>query len=172
MIQGTSICLLYGFEVALPRLSILDVDSQSDRPPNTRGALKSVAASLNPKAENRNPKEARNPKSRKTGRAGGWPGQRLKSFSDFGLRISFGLRFSAFGFQGRLRRVRCYRSDFRAALAAMRMADIFLALCGWMLFPARRFEDPIAASTWIRTSAAELRLAVRILCARRVLQIG
>src|SRR5664280_1721915 len=96
--------------VALPRLSRLDVDVQSARPPNTRAALKSVAASLNPKAENRNPKEARNPKSRKTGRAGGWPGQRLKSFSDFGLRIS------AFGFQGRLRRVRCYRSDFRAAL--------------------------------------------------------
>src|ERR1035441_770701 len=123
MIQGTSICLLYGFEVALPRLSILDVDSQSDRPPNTRGALKSVAASLNPKAENRNPKEARNPKSRKTGRAGGWPGQRLKSFSDFGLRISFGFRFSAFGFQGRLRRVRCYRSDFRAALPARSLGE-------------------------------------------------
>src|ERR1035438_4194583 len=153
--------------------------SEAQKPPvsagpwlQCRGALKSVAASLNPKAENRNPKEDRNPKSRKTGRAGGWPGQRRKSFSDFGLRVSFGFRFSAFGFQGRLRRVRCYRSDFRAALATMRMADIYLALCGWMLFPARRFEDPIAASTWIRTSAAELRLAVRILCARRVLQIG
>src|ERR1035441_291715 len=137
--------------------------------PQCRGALKSVAASLNPKAENRNPKEDRNPKSRKTGRAGGWPGQRRKSFSDFGLRISFGFRFSAFGFQGHLRRVRCYRSDFRAALATMRIADIYLALCGWIMFPARRFEDPIAASTWIRTSAAELHLAVCLLCARRVL---
>jgi hypothetical protein len=35
------------------------------RPPSSRGALKSVAASPNPKAENRKPKEARSPKSEK-----------------------------------------------------------------------------------------------------------
>jgi hypothetical protein len=45
----------------------------------------------NPKAEIRNPKEARSPKSEIGGR-------RMPSFSGFGIRISFGFRPSDFGF--------------------------------------------------------------------------
>src|ERR1017187_8456488 len=82
-----------------------------------RGVLESVVASPNPNAENRNPKEIRNPKSRKTSLAGGWPSQWLKLFSDFGLRVSLGFRFSAFGYQGCRSYSSSYRSDFRAALS-------------------------------------------------------
>jgi hypothetical protein len=88
-----------------------------------RGVLKSVAASPNPNAENLNPKEIRNSKSRKTSLAGGWPSQRLKPFSDFGLRASFGFRSSAFGFQGCRSCSSCYRPDFRAALSSGRPAS-------------------------------------------------
>src|SRR5438445_13749564 len=56
---------------------------------------------LNPKSEARNPKEFRNPKSEKAGRA--WAeaatdGRDLRQISAFGVRPSFGFRVSGFGF--------------------------------------------------------------------------
>jgi hypothetical protein len=122
-----------------PRSNTLATGPWQARWPGARGVLKSVAAGPNPNAENRNPKEIRNPKSRKTSLAGGWPGQRLKPFSDFGLRVSLGFRFSAFGFQGCRSYSSCYRSDFRAAPARAcppyRTLDCRAAPC--TLSPAR-----------------------------------
>ena len=64
-----------------------------------RGVLNSVQASPRPKPEDRRPKEGRNPNCRIRSHRRGATAHRIQPFSDFGIRPSFGLRSSGFGFQ-------------------------------------------------------------------------
>jgi len=62
--------------------------------------IRPADAGQNPKSEGRNPKEGRRPnaeRNRQEVRASN-SSSRTSGFSDFGFRISFGLRISAFGF--------------------------------------------------------------------------
>src|ERR1035437_10015926 len=69
--------------------------------PAFRDALASVGPSQNPKPEGRRPKERRRPKPESADPSNRLAAHRLKLFSDFDFRLSFGLRVSAFGFHGR-----------------------------------------------------------------------
>src|ERR1035441_2240886 len=79
--------------------------------PTFRDSLPSSGPGLNPKPEGRppsavllrrmgRPKEIRSPKPEPRGPCNQLAVHRLKRFSDFEFRLSFGFRFSTFGFQG------------------------------------------------------------------------
>jgi hypothetical protein len=68
--------------------------------PTFRDSLPSAGPGLNPKPEGRRPKEIRSPKPEPRGPCNQLAVHRLKRFSDFEFRLSFGFRFSTFGFQG------------------------------------------------------------------------
>jgi hypothetical protein len=63
-------------------------------------ALPSAGRGRNPKPEGRRPKEIRSPKPEPADPCNRLAAHRIKRFSDFGFRPSFGFRFSTFGFQG------------------------------------------------------------------------
>jgi len=70
------------------------------------------------KPETRRPKAERNPQAevRIDSHPGGATANRIRPFSEFGLRAAFGLRVSAFGFQGGRTCASLNWPDFRAAL--------------------------------------------------------
>src|ERR1035441_7698780 len=67
--------------------------------PPFRDSLPSVGPGLNPKPEGRRPKEIRSPKPEPADTCNRLAAHRIKRFSDFEFRPSFGFRVSTFGLQ-------------------------------------------------------------------------
>ena len=67
--------------------------------PTFRDSLPSVGPGLNPKPEGRRPKEIRSPKPEPADTCNRLAAHRIKRFSDFEFRPSFGFRVSTFGLQ-------------------------------------------------------------------------